>query len=98
MRSSGSVPPRRNAVGRVGLHVFEKCRLARRALPDDLQDLSALIPGTYAALNVPDGEVTVGGTYNSMTFPEHTAKVFKKPDGATAEGTITSTAVVPGPF
>ncbi len=60
-----------------------------------LTDLSMLIPGTYAALNVPDGEVTVGGSYNNMTFPTVTVRAYKKPS-STAAGTITSTAVVPG--
>jgi hypothetical protein len=63
-----------------------------------LTDLSMLQAGLYVALNVPDGDVTVGGSYSSMTFPTHVAHVYKKPGDANAEGTITSTAVVPGPF
>ncbi len=60
-----------------------------------LTDLSMFLPGTFAALNVPDGEVTVGGSYGSMTFPTVTIRAYKAP-AASGEGTITSTAVVPG--
>lgn len=61
-----------------------------------LTDLSMYFPGTFAALNVPDGEVTVSGAYGGMTFPTVTVHAYKKPTAQGAEGTITSTAVVPG--
>lgn len=62
----------------------------------DLGLLSAMAAGTFAVFNVPDGETEVSATYNAMTFPVKTVAVHKQAnDGA---GSITSTAIAPGPF
>jgi hypothetical protein len=49
-------------------------------------------------LNVPDGATEVSASYNGMTFPTHTVVAHKKPNGGGAMGTITATAVPPGPI
>lgn len=53
--------------------------------------------GTFFVLNVPDGAAEVTATYNSMTFPVRTLVAHKKPNGNNTVGTITQTAVRPGP-
>ncbi|MEO8548368.1 MAG: hypothetical protein ABI678_00265 [Kofleriaceae bacterium] len=60
--------------------------------------LGAMADGLYIVANVPDGDVTVAATYNSMNFPGRVVAAHKKPADANAEGTLTVTAVVPGPF
>lgn len=62
--------------------------------------LGAFIPqlaGTFIALNVPDGEAQIKASYNSMNFPTRTVRAFKKPAGQDQAGTLTFTAVRPGP-
>lgn len=63
----------------------------------DLGMLAAQAAGTFIVLNVPDGDVTVSASYNGMDFPPHVVTAHKKPNGANAVGTITATAVRPGP-
>jgi len=62
-----------------------------------ITDLSQFGFPAFVATNVPDGDVTLTASYNNMTFPVRTVHAYKKPGDANAEGTITSTAVVPGP-
>jgi hypothetical protein len=67
----------------------------------DVIDLGSLLPeaaGTFIVMNVPDGDTVVGASYNGMTFPTHTVVAHKKPQGPSAMGTITATAVPPGPI
>jgi hypothetical protein len=67
----------------------------------DVHDLSAIVPGAagvYLVFDVPDGKVRVSATYNGTQLPEHDVMVrAKDPDCPTARGTLTATAVVPGP-
>jgi hypothetical protein len=55
------------------------------------------LDGTYLVTNVPDGETQIKATYDGMAFPVRTVRVYKKPMGQNAEGTLTFTAVRPGP-
>lgn len=65
----------------------------------DLGDLfGPMADGLYIVANVPDGDVTVAASYNGMNFPGRVVVSRKKPTGTGAEGTLTVTAVVPGPF
>ena len=64
----------------------------------DLGALSAMAAGTFAVFNVPDGATQVSASYNGMDFPARTVMAHKKPGNVNAEGTITSTAIAPGPF
>jgi hypothetical protein len=57
----------------------------------------AALDGLYIVSNVPDGDTTIGASYNNMTFPSHVVGAHKIPDNA-ADGTMTVSAVVPGPF
>jgi hypothetical protein len=64
-------------------------------------DVGQFIPeaaGTFIVLNVPDGDTEVSASYNGMTFPTHTVAAYKKPMGPNAMGTVTVTAVPPGPI
>jgi hypothetical protein len=67
----------------------------------DIHDLGAIVPGAdgvYLVFDVPDGKVRISAAYNGTQFPEHEVIVrAKDPDCPTARGTITATAVVPGP-
>jgi len=53
-----------------------------------------MAPGTFAILNVPDGDTTLTASYNGMTFPVRTVASHKK---IATVASVTSTAVVPGP-
>lgn len=67
----------------------------------DQFDLGLVAPqaaGTFLVLNVPDGATQVSASYNGMDFPVHTVMAHKKPGGNGAMGTITATAVPPGPI
>lgn len=64
----------------------------------DLGSFAAQLAGLYFVANVPDGDVTIGASYQTMTFPSHVVHAYKKPDGNNTEGTVTVSAVVPGPF
>jgi hypothetical protein len=63
-------------------------------------NLGTAIPqlaGVFIGLNVPDGSADIKVSYNGMNFPTRTVAVHKKPNGNNAEGTLTFTAVRPGP-
>ena len=67
----------------------------------DVIDLGQFIPeaaGTFIVMNVPDGDTEVSASYNGMNFPTHTVGAFKKPGGPNAMGTVTATAIPPGPI
>jgi hypothetical protein len=65
----------------------------------DLGQFIAQAAGTFIVLNVPDGATVVSASYNGMNFPAHTVVAHKKPNGGgTQMGTITATAVPPGPI
>jgi hypothetical protein len=66
--------------------------------PFDLGTLAPQAAGTFIVLNVPDGATEVSASYDGMTFPTHTVMVHKKPNGGGSMGTITATAVPPGPI
>lgn len=62
--------------------------------------LGALLPqaaGTFFVFDVPDGGTDIVATYNNMTFPMRTVAAHKKPPGPNSMGTLTTTAVRPGP-
>lgn len=61
-----------------------------------LTDFSQYVPGMFAALNVPDGPVTINATFQTKDFPPVTAVAHKK--GNDGAGTLTGAAVVPGYF
>ena len=64
-------------------------------------DLGQFLPafaGIFAVADVPDGDVTIGGSYSGMTFANHVVHAYKMPNDAHAVGTITVSAVVPGWF
>jgi hypothetical protein len=64
-------------------------------------DVGQFIPeaaGTFIVLNVPDGDTQVSASYNGMNFPTHTVRAYKKPNGPNAMGTVTVTAIPPGPI
>ena len=56
----------------------------------------AALDGLFIVSNVPDGDTTIGASYGTMTFPSHVVAAHKIPDNA-ADGTLTVSAVVPGP-
>jgi hypothetical protein len=61
--------------------------------------LGAFMPqlaGIWVSLNVPHGETQIKVSYNGMNFPTRNVFAFKK-DAVTDPGTITFTAVRPGP-
>lgn len=63
-------------------------------------DIGQFIPqadGTYVVLNVPDGATQILVSFNGMMFPTRTVGAFKKPAGQNQEGTLTATAIRPGP-
>ncbi|MEP6865493.1 MAG: hypothetical protein ABJE66_33040 [Deltaproteobacteria bacterium] len=64
----------------------------------DLSQLQSALAGLYLVAKVPDGDVTLGASYGSMTFPSHVVHAYQKPAAANSEGTLTVSAVVPGPF
>lgn len=64
----------------------------------DLGQVAPQAAGIFIVFNVPDGATTVSASYNGMNFPTHTVVAHKKPNGAGAMGTITATAVPPGPI
>jgi hypothetical protein len=64
----------------------------------DLSLIDPSLAGIYLVANVPDGDTTIGATYNSMTFPSHVVTAHKKANTVGASGTVTASAVVPGPF
>ena len=64
----------------------------------NLGQVQAALDGLYIVAKVPDGDVTLGASYNAMTFPTHVVHAYKKPPGNNTEATLTVTAVVPGPF
>jgi hypothetical protein len=55
------------------------------------------LDGLYLVANVPDGDTTIGASYTTMTFPSHVVAAHKKPADTNAEGTLTVSAIVPGP-
>lgn len=66
----------------------------------DVFDVGQFLPqaaGVYFVMNVPVGDTQVWADYNGKTFPKRTVGSFAKPNGANAEGTITVTAIPPGP-
>jgi hypothetical protein len=63
----------------------------------DVGQFAPQAAGTFFVTNVPDGATQVWATYDGKTFPTRTVGAFKKPSGASAEGTITATAIPPGP-
>jgi hypothetical protein len=64
----------------------------------DVGTLASQFAGLYIVSNVPDGDTTIGASYNAMTFPTHVVTAHKKPGDANAVGTVTASAVVPGYF
>lgn len=67
----------------------------------DIIDLGQLIPqaaGTFFVLNVPDGATDVTASFDGKVFPTHTVVAHKKPNGQGAMGTVTATAIPPGPL
>jgi hypothetical protein len=67
----------------------------------DVFDLGQFAPeaaGTFIVMNVPDGATQVSASYNGMNFPTHTVAAHKKPSGTNAMGTVTATAIPPGPI
>jgi hypothetical protein len=63
----------------------------------DLGQLAPQAAGTFFAFNVPEGATQILVSYDGMNFPTRTVVAHKKPTGEGAEGTITATAVRPGP-
>ena len=63
----------------------------------DLGQLAQQAAGIVIVFNVPDGATDISASYNSMTFPMRSVLSHKKPNGANSVGTITATAVRPGP-
>jgi hypothetical protein len=66
----------------------------------DVFDIGQFLPqaaGTYFVMNVPAGDIEVWAEFDGKTFPKRTVGSFAKPDTANAEGTITVTAIPPGP-
>lgn len=63
----------------------------------DLGAVSSQAAGLIVVFNVPDGATDVSASYNNMTFPARSVLAHKKPNGQGAVGTITLTAVRPGP-
>ena len=64
----------------------------------DIGQFVTQLAGVWLVANVPDGDTTVGASYNNMTFPTHVVTAHKKTsDGADQLGTITITSVRPGP-
>lgn len=61
----------------------------------DVIDLGALLPGTYAVLNVPAGAAVVNAAYDGHTFRAHTV-LTAAASPAAPEGTVTATIVQPG--
>jgi hypothetical protein len=62
-------------------------------------DIGAVISqaaGIFFVFNVPDGATDLTATYNGMTFPVRTVMAHAQAD-AESPGTITATALVPGP-
>jgi hypothetical protein len=59
--------------------------------------MQSALDGLYLVANVPDGDTTIGASYSTMTFPSHVVTAHKKPSDANAEGTLTVSAIVPGP-
>lgn len=78
------------------LHVQEDGQDVGTAFP-----LGQFIPeaaGTFFVFNVPDNvDIEVWATYDGKTFPKRTVRAFKQSNGATPVGTITATAIPPGP-
>ncbi|MDB4954993.1 MAG: hypothetical protein JWO36_2562 [Myxococcales bacterium] len=65
-----------------------------------INDLGALLPaaaGIYLVTNVPDGATSISAVYNGMNFPAHTVLAHKQPNGMNTVGTLTVSAVKPGP-
>jgi hypothetical protein len=63
----------------------------------DLGALSSQAAGIVVVFNVPDGATDLSATYGGMTFPVHTVLSHKKPNGMNTVGTVTLTAIRPGP-
>ena len=57
---------------------------------------SPQLDGTFIATNVPDGDTEILVSYDGMNFPTRTVRAFKRP-GQNEAGTLTVTAVRPGP-
>jgi hypothetical protein len=53
------------------------------------------LAGTFVALDVPDGPVTITASYNGMTFPAQDVAAYKKPSGTGTVGTVTVTVIRP---
>jgi hypothetical protein len=64
----------------------------------DLGQFVSQAAGVFIVFNVPDGATDVSASYNNMTFPTHTIIAHKKPSGQNTMGTVTATAIPPGPI
>jgi len=63
----------------------------------DLGAIAAQAAGTFFVFNVPDGPTQLLVSFDGKDFPVRTVVAHKKPNGMNAEGTMTVTAVRPGP-
>jgi hypothetical protein len=62
-----------------------------------LGSLMSALAGTFISFNVPHGETDIKVSYNGMSFPTKKVLAVEKANGAGEPGTVSFTAVRPGP-